>query len=97
MTRLRVTTHAKRDLDQIWLYIACDNVEAATNLIQQITSRFHLLKSSPTIGRPRDELIAGMRSHPVGQYIIYYRRTHNAVRILRVLHAARDPRRVFQP
>ena len=38
MKRIRVTRDAKRDLDEIWLYIARDNVDAANRLADELTT-----------------------------------------------------------
>ena len=48
------------------------------------------------MGRSRDELAAGIRSLAVGKYVIYYRRVGRAVRILRILHGARDIEKLFR-
>ena len=95
MKRVRVTNDAERDLDEIWLYIARDSVEAANRLIDELTSRFPLLGSSPQMGRLREELKLNLRSHAVGNYIIYYRETQRGVSILRVVHGSRDPKRAL--
>ncbi len=73
MKRVRVTRDAERDLDQIWIHIARDNIDAASRLVDELTARFVIIGSSPEIGRARDELKSGLRSHPVGNYVIYYR------------------------
>jgi toxin ParE1/3/4 len=95
MKRVRVTNDADRDLDQTWLYIARDSVDAANQLIDELTSRFPLLGSLPRMGRSREELKPNLRSHAVGNYIIYYRETQRGVSILRVVHGSRDPKRAL--
>ncbi len=57
MKRVRVTRDAERDLDEIWLYIAHNNVCAANRLVDELTNRFALIGSSPAMGRNADELI----------------------------------------
>jgi len=96
MKHVRVTRDAERDLDDVWLYIARDNVRAANRLVDEITNRFALIGSSPALGRIRDELKPGLRSHPVGRYVIYYRETRSHIAILHIVHGARDPKRVFK-
>jgi len=50
-----------------------------------------LLASHPNIGRARDEdLRPGLRSFPVGEYIVIYRVHDEDVVILRVLRGSRD-------
>jgi toxin ParE1/3/4 len=86
------------DLDNIWLYIATNsgNFDIADRFIDSITHRFLLLASYPNIGRARDEdLRSGLRSFPVGEYVIIYRIVDEDVRILRVLRGSRDIEALF--
>ena len=48
------------------------------------------LSRSPHIGRLRDEIGPGLRSHRVEQHIIYYRLRADTVTILRILHQKMD-------
>jgi toxin ParE1/3/4 len=95
MKRVRVTRDAKRDVDEIWLFVARDSVDAANRLIDEIAHRFLLIGSSPEMGRIRDNLKPGLRSHPVDNYVIYYRETRPHISIVRVVHGARDIKRLF--
>jgi len=95
MKRVRVTHDAERDLDEICLYIARDNIDAANRFVEELILRFPLLAASPRMGRSRDELKPNLRSHSVGNYVIYYREIHGCVSILRVVHGARDPKRAL--
>ena len=90
MNRFRVSPEARADLDEIWLYIAPDNLEAADKYIRAIVSRFPMLGSMPLLGRERGELSPGLRSFPIGRHIIFYRPMDNGVEIVRVLDGARD-------
>jgi toxin ParE1/3/4 len=90
MNQYRVSDAARSDLDEIWFYIAQDNVDAADRFIRAIVSRFPRLAAMPQIGRARNELAPRLRSFPVGRYIIFYRPMENGVEIARVLHGARD-------
>jgi len=84
---------ADSDLDSIWSFIASEsrNAEIADRVIDSITERFLLLANYPNIGRRRDEdLRPGLRSFPVGEYIILYRVQDEDVLILRVLRSSRN-------
>jgi toxin ParE1/3/4 len=90
MNQYRVSDAARSDLDEIWSYIAQDNMDAADRFIRAIVSRFPRLAAMPHLGREREELAARLRSFPVGNYVIFYRPMENAVEMVRVLHGARD-------
>jgi toxin ParE1/3/4 len=90
MNQYRVSDAARSDLDEIWFYIAQDNVDAADRFLRAIVSRFPKLAAMPQIGRAREELSPRLRSFPVGRYIIFSRPMENGVEIARVLHGARD-------
>ncbi len=90
MKQYRVAGAARTDLDEIWFYIAQDNVDAADKFIRVIVSRFSRLAAMPQLGRRREELSPRLRSFPVGRYVIFYRPMENGIEIARVLHGARD-------
>jgi plasmid stabilization system protein ParE len=46
-------------------------------------------------GGIRGELAAGLRSFPVGAYLIFYRQIEGGIQITRVLHGARDIASLF--
>lgn len=95
MKHVRVTRDAELDLDETWLYIAQDNLDAAIRFIDDLTCRFPLLATAPRLGRSREDLMPGLRSHVFGAYVIYDRQSRAGIAILRVIHGARDPRRIF--
>ena len=89
----RRTPQAYSDLDEIWYYVATrsGSIETADRLVDSITDRFRLLATHPNIGRARDEdLRPGLRSFPVGEYVIIYRIQDEDALILRVLRGSRD-------
>ena len=97
--RHRLSPEAEADLDEIWLHIAIESgsLETADKLINALTHRFWLLSISPHMGRRRDDLHAGLRSFPVGDYVILYRQNKKVVLILRIIHGSRDLPALFRP
>jgi toxin ParE1/3/4 len=96
--RHRRSPQADSDLDGIWHYVATKSgsVEIADRLIDSITDRFFLLANHPHIGRARDEdLRPGLRSFPVGEYVIIYRIQDDGVSILRVVRGSRNIEALF--
>jgi toxin ParE1/3/4 len=81
---------AQDDIDDIWNYIADDNINAADNWLDKLDEQFALLTLQPLMGRARDELAAGIRRFPLGRYVIFYLPLPNGIDVVRVLHSARD-------
>jgi toxin ParE1/3/4 len=90
MSQYRVSGAAGADLEEIWLFIAEDDPDAADHFVRTIVSRFPTLASMPQMGRHREELSARLRSFPVGNYVIFYRPVNGGIEVVRVLHGARD-------
>lgn len=90
MPRVIKTGNAERDLDDLWLHIAQENLVAADKILDDIETQCRLIATQPYMGRARDEIAAGLRSFPVGRYILFYRTLIDGVEIIRILHGARD-------
>ena len=96
MAELRFSERARYDLIEIGDFIARDNPTAAAQFVSELEQRCLLLAARPLAGRARDELISGLRSMPQGRSVIFYRLIEDVVEIVRVLHSARDLRRILQ-
>ena len=84
-----ITRSARRDLDNIYDFIAPANLRAAEKFIARLYGTFVAIARMPTIGRA-SRVVPGRRVFPVGRYVIYYRVTRTGlVYILRVRHSAR--------
>jgi toxin ParE1/3/4 len=66
----RFLPEARKDLHEIWDYIAKDDVEAATRFADVVEEKCRLLAQAPEIGRRRDELAPRLRSFPVGSDLL---------------------------
>jgi toxin ParE1/3/4 len=75
---------ARLDLIEIWSYIADDNEAAADRMLDRFDRALRMLSDQPLAGRERPELAAGLRSFPVGNYVLYYRPLPNGVDLIRV-------------
>jgi toxin ParE1/3/4 len=93
----RLAPEAAADLDAIWYYVARESgdAESADHLIDSIAERFALLASFPQMGRRREDLRPGLRSFPVGEYMILYRIEEADVLVLHVTHGHRDIEALF--
>jgi len=92
---LKVTDTAQDDLLEIWSFIAKENLAAADTLLAAFAEQFDRLLRFPEIGRDRSELKIHLRSVPVKGYIIFYQLTNRYIEIVRILHGARDIRRIL--
>jgi len=88
----RLSPEAEAELDEVWWYIARESgkVETARAVAGSIAERFHFLSAYPRIGRRRDDLRPGLRSYPVGDYVILYRIEGADVVIVHIFHGRRD-------
>jgi toxin ParE1/3/4 len=93
--QLKLAQQAKDDLVEIWLYIAADSPSAADKFIDHVHEECGKLRSSPEIGRKRDELLPGIRSLPVKRYLVFYRVTDGTIEIARILSGYRDIETLF--
>jgi toxin ParE1/3/4 len=54
------------------------------------------LAHNPYLGREWKDLGMGLRSFPVGSYIVFYYPLPDGIDVLRVLHGARDIPDIFE-
>lgn len=90
MARPIITPEAEEDIDEILYFIASDNFEASLLFYDRFQSIFETLAASPRAGRERPDISEGLRSFPVGNYLIFYRIWAHEVAITRVIHGSRD-------
>jgi toxin ParE1/3/4 len=90
MVRVIHTRLAKQDLRGIWHYIAQHSERAADRMLDKIAESCNQLAIHPGMGEVFRRTRREVRRFPIGNYVIYYEPTDQGVRILRVLHAARE-------
>ena len=80
----------------IYSFIAKDDVSAAEHVLDAIGDTFELLTREPDAGvsyKTRNSKLRGMKMIPVAgyrNYLVFYRVGAECVRILYVVHGARD-------
>jgi toxin ParE1/3/4 len=62
---------------------------------RMIAATCNTVADSVLMGRARPDLPGSLRSFPKGHYVIYYRIVSDGIEVARVLHGARDIRRLF--
>ena len=90
MPHLVILPAARADLVEIGDFIALDNPERAASFVTEIEARLIQVAARPGSFPARDELHAGLRSARHGRYLIFFIDSGDEVRIVRVLHGARD-------
>ena len=90
MAQITRAREAEADLLEIWTHIAEDNSYAADKLLRDIHSLCETYAEMPGMGQIRDDVLPGFRSIVVGQYVIFYQTLADGIRVMRVLHGARD-------
>ena len=82
------------DLDEIWEYIAEDNIDAADRVLADIRAVLRTLAASPQIGHRRPDLTARpLRFHVArDEYLIAYAPAETPLSVLAVFHGRRNPR-----
>jgi len=102
MTRVFIHQKAENDLARITAYIRRNNPDAADAFEKAVMECVALLASHPHLGpKPRFTFA----KHPnlrfwvitrFPNYLIFYEDEPESVNVVRVLHGARDPERVFK-
>ena len=79
------------DLDEIWLYIAEDDIEAADRFEEKLRNAMQLVADRPQIGHLRNDLTdQPVKFWSVDTYLIIYDSAESPIRIVRVLSGSRD-------
>ncbi|MBV9043979.1 MAG: type II toxin-antitoxin system RelE/ParE family toxin [Alphaproteobacteria bacterium] len=94
--RVLITRPADKDLEDIFDFIARDNVPAAIEYVRELRAKALGLGDFPRMYRLRRDLPTGnLRTAPAGSHLIVYRVTRSRVEVLRFAHGAMDLIRMF--
>ena len=95
--RYRISKRASRDLDSVWKYLATHaSIDVAEKVEEDLRSAIRSLSAMPGMGHERDETRGKpYRFWSVHSYLIVYRTEHGTLIVVRVIHGARDLRRLF--
>ena len=93
MTGFVLHPEAYNDLDEIWEYIAADNLVAADRVLDEIYQMLRSLVAFPQQGHSRPDLTARpLRVQSVRDYVIVYAADEKPLIVIAVLHGRRSPR-----
>lgn len=96
MLTLKILRGAQADLASIVQFIAATNPDAAGQFLDAVLETLELLQSFPDIGAKRackSPRLQNVRMLPVrnfDRYILFYKSSRGVLRLMRVVHSARD-------
>lgn len=84
---------AVADLEEIWEFIADDDVTAADRVLEEIYKAIHTLVAFPQMGHSRSDLTSRpLRFHAVRDFLVVYAPGEKPLAVLAVLHGGGNPR-----
>jgi len=84
---------AFRDINEIWEFIAADNLDAADRVVDELRESIKKLVDFPEMGFRREELTSKpLRFFPVRDFLIAYAPEEKPLLVVAVLHTRRNPR-----
>lgn len=94
--QFRLTEPAIQDIEQIADYIARQSgFDQADRFLSKLDHKFVKINQFPNLGRKRDEILPGLRSLSMDQYLILYVPIGQDVEIFRVVSGYRDLSALF--
>jgi toxin ParE1/3/4 len=96
MSGYRFSADANRDVAGIVDFLFELNPVAARNFLNALESTCELLAAHSGIGRLRPELGEGVRSMPIGNYLVFYIPSAEGIDVARVIYGGRDLPAVFR-
>ncbi len=86
----RLRPQAEADIEAITLYISEHNPRAAQAWYDEILRHCRQLGQMPGMGVARPEVRPGLRTFPVGNYLLLYQQVGQDAEIIRLIHGARQ-------
>ena len=84
---------ALRDIQEIWEFIAADNLDAADRVLNELQESIGKLVDFPEMGFRREELASKpLRFFPIRDFLICYAPREKPLLVVAVLHTGRNPR-----
>ena len=90
VAHLIILPAARADLIEIGDFIAQDDPRRAASFVAEIEGRMREAAEQPMSFPVRDDLHEGLRAARHGRYLIFFVEAGDEVRVVRVLHGARD-------
>jgi antitoxin ParD1/3/4/toxin ParE1/3/4 len=93
MSRFVLHPEAYSDLNEIWEYIAADNLDAADRILDEIYECINSLVRFPHQGHSRSDLTSRpLRFQVMREYVVAYAPDEKPLAVIAILHGRRNPR-----
>ncbi len=93
MSEFVLHPEAVKDLEEIWEYIAADDIDAADRLREEIFGAIQSLVAFPYVGHNRPDLASRpLRFQTLRDYFIAYAPDEKPLAVIAILHGRRNPR-----
>jgi|GraSoi2013_100cm_1033763.scaffolds.fasta_scaffold00122_11 plasmid stabilization system protein ParE len=93
MTGFVLHPEAYRDIEEIWEYVAVDNLSAADSIVEEIYEMIQRLVPFPGQGHARQDLTSRpLRFQILRDYVIVYAPAEQPLLVIGVIHGRRNPR-----
>ena len=97
MTSYIFAPEALQDLQELWDYIATENLDAADRVIDTLFVAFERLAAMPGLGHRREDLTdRPLRFWTVDAYLVIYRAERTPIEIVAVTRGGRDIPRLLR-
>jgi plasmid stabilization system protein ParE len=97
MTPYILAPEALQDLQELWDYIATENLDAADRMIDTLFAAFERLAAMPGLGHRREDLTdRPLRFWTVDTYLVLYRAERTPIEIVAVTRGGRDIPRLLR-
>ena len=96
MAIYKIADRAQADLREIWRYIGLNDEDNATRFILELIDKCILLADNRLIGTSRTKFGFEIRVFPHKKYLVFYTPIEKGVEIVRILHSARNIKRIFK-
>ena len=97
MTPYILAPEALQDLQELWGYIATENLDAADRMIDTLFAAFERLAAMPGLGHRREDLTdRPLRFWTVDTYLVLYRAERTPIEIVAVTRGGRDIPRLLR-
>jgi toxin ParE1/3/4 len=95
VNRFELARRAVRDIQDIWEFVSEDSFTAADRLLEEFYRTFGQRAETPGMGHKREDLThRNVLFWALHSYLIVYR-TSQPLRVVRVIHAKRDVKKLL--